>query len=382
MAKRLSENLNSYYLGAANKMRPKNARKKIIAYVESYDDVFFWRMVLDEFENDQRYFEVMLPSRTNLGKGKKIVLMNKLGKQLGTEMIACVDADYDYLLQDTNYTSEFINHNPYVFHTYVYAIENYQCYAESLHSVCVMATLNDHRLLDIEGFMSEFSQIIWPLFVWSIWAYRNNYYREFTMTEFGNIVAFPDINVYHPEHTLEYVRKRVNRKIAFLQHHFPQAKGQYEPLKEELLQLGVTPETTYLYMQGHNLFENVVCPLLNPVCTLLRKEREREIRQLAEHDIQMQNELACYQHSQNTIESMLRKNVSFKTAPPYQRLRQDIIHFLTQDDTSNKESHMQSNEELQEDEANKTGVQSWPEANKIPESLGTEQSIDPENNYF
>lgn len=79
---------------------------------------------------------------------------------------------------------------------------------------------------------------------------------------------------------------------------------------------------------------------------------------------------------------MLRKNVSFKTAPPYQRLRQDIIHFLTQDDTSNKESHMQSNEEIQEDETNKTGVQSWPEANKIPENLGTEQSIDPENNYF
>lgn len=331
MAKRLSEHLNSLYLGAANKMRSKKARKKIIAYVESYDDVFFWRMVLDEFENDQRYFEVMLPSQTNLGKGKKIVLMNQLGKQLGTDMIACVDADYDYLLQETNYTSRLINHSPYIFHTYVYAIENYQCYAESLHGVCVMATLNDHRIIDLENFLAEYSKIIWPLFVWSIWAYRNNFYRDFTMTEFGNIVSFSEVNVYHPENTLEAVRRRVNRKIGYLQHHFPQAKGSYEPLKEELLTLGVTPETTYLYMQGHTLFENIVCPLLNPVCTMLRKEREREIRNLAEHETQMQNELSCYQHSQSTVESMLRKNINFKSAPPYQRLRQDLINFLNQD---------------------------------------------------
>mgnify|MGYP000565015819 CR=1 FL=1 len=44
-------------------------------------------------------FEVMLPSKTTLAKGKKSVLMNELGPQLGQNMIACVDSDYDYLLQ-------------------------------------------------------------------------------------------------------------------------------------------------------------------------------------------------------------------------------------------------------------------------------------------
>ena len=41
-------------------------------------------------------FEVMLPSKTTLAKGKKSVLMNELGSQLGQNMIACVDSDYDY----------------------------------------------------------------------------------------------------------------------------------------------------------------------------------------------------------------------------------------------------------------------------------------------
>ena len=328
MAKRLSENLTSLYLGAAQKLKSKTARKKIVAYVESYDDIFFWRTVLDEFEDEHCYFEIMLPSRSTLGKGKKLVLMNRLGPQLGNYMIACVDADYDYLMQDATQTSRLVNRNPYVFHTYVYAIENYQCYAESLHRVCVMATLNDRQVVDFEGFMREYSRIIWPLFVWSVWVYRNDRYRDFTLSEFGMTVSFNELNVYHPELTLDYVRRKVNRKMSWLQRHFPEARKGYGPLKAELLQLGVTPETTYLYIQGHTLFDNVVSPLLTPVCILLRKEREREIKKLAEHEIQRQNELSCYQHSQNSVEEMLKKNVGFKNAPPYQQLRRDLAKLV------------------------------------------------------
>lgn len=328
MAKRLSENLTSLYLGAAQKLKSKTARKKIVAYVESYDDIFFWRTVLDEFEDEHCYFEIMLPSRSTLGKGKKLVLMNRLGPQLGNYMIACVDADYDYLMQDATQTSRLVNRNPYVFHTYVYAIENYQCYAESLHRVCVMATLNDRQVVDFEGFMREYSRIIWPLFVWSVWVYRNDRYRDFTLSEFGTTVSFNELNVYHPELTLDYVRRKVNRKMSWLQRHFPEARKGYGPLKAELLQLGVTPETTYLYIQGHTLFDNVVSPLLIPVCILLRKEREREIKKLAEHEIQRQNELSCYQHSQNSVEEMLKKNVGFKNAPPYQQLRRDLAKLV------------------------------------------------------
>lgn len=336
MAKRLSDNLNSLYIGAANKLKPKAARRKIVAYVESYADIFFWRAVLDEFENDERYFEVMLPSRNSLGKGKKLALMNQLGHHLGSYMIACVDADYDYMLQGATSMSEMIINHPFVFHTYAYAIENYLCYSESLHRVCVMATLNDRQLVDLEGFMREYSLIIWPLFVWSVWMYRKNRYREFTLAEFGNHVGFNEVNVYHPENTLEAVRRKVNRKVAWLQHRYPQAKKDYAALKEEIISLGVTPETTYLYIQGHTLFDNVVTPLLEPICTLLRKEREREIKVLAGHDVQRQNELSCYMHNQTSVQEMLQKNEGFKNAPPYALLKRDIQNFL--DQLENKES--------------------------------------------
>lgn len=324
MAKRLQDNLNSAYIASANRLKPKNARKKVVAYVESYDDISFWRNVLQEFETDQLYFEVVLPSRTTLGRGKKTVLSNHLGQNLGEFMIACVDADYDWLMQGTTEMSRLVCENPYVFHTYVYAIENYQCYAPALHQVCVMSTLNDRVVVDTEAFLTEFSTIVWPLFVWNIWSYRHGCHKQFGIQDFCDTVAFKDINPYHPEDTLEFVRRRVNKKIAWMQKNYPQGKVSYPRLRDELLNLGLTPETCYLYMQGHALFENVVLPLLNPICAVLRKEREREINRLAGHEQQRQNELSCYQHSQSPVDVMLRKRMGFEGCEPYGRLKEDI----------------------------------------------------------
>ncbi len=326
--KRLKDNLNSQYIEAANRLKPNDARHRIVAYVESYEDVFFWRTVLSEFETEKLYFEVMLPSRTNLGKGKKYVLTNELGKRLGCCMIACVDADYDYLMQGLTETSKQLLDSPYIFHTYVYAIENYQCYAGGLHEACVMATLNDHEVVDLVGFMQEFSKIIWPLFVWNVWGYRYDCYHRFTLLDFCNVVAIRNVNINNPERTLEYVRRQVNRSVAAMQRRYPEAKKTYVPLKEELVRLGLTPETTYLYMQGHKLFEGVVLPLLEPICNYLRRERENEIRQLACHDTQRQNELSCYRHGQQPIDAMLKKGTSFKRSVSFQRLRADLQRFV------------------------------------------------------
>ena len=65
MPTRLQDNINSKYFEAANALKSKNSRRRIVAYVESYDDIYFWRTVLTPFEDDKRYFEVMLPSKAN-----------------------------------------------------------------------------------------------------------------------------------------------------------------------------------------------------------------------------------------------------------------------------------------------------------------------------
>lgn len=328
MSRRLKDSISSRYIEASNRMTSRKARRKIVAYVESYDDVFFWRTVLSRFENDKRYFEVMLPSKKALLRGKKSVLMNFIGDRVGPDMIACVDADYDYLMQGVTPTSRKIIESPYVFHTYVYAIENYQCYAESLHNVAVMVTLNDHHIFDFAGFLHKYSEICFPLFAWSVMLYRNGQYSHFTLTDFGKVVELGGFNIFSPDVSLEHLRGKVTRKIKWLQQLFPEAKEPYLAMKDELKRLGVTPATTYLYIQGHHLFDVIVSPVMSRVCDKLRLEREREISRTAVHRTQMRNELTCYENSLADVRQMLKKNMGYMQCPEFQRLQADVERFL------------------------------------------------------
>ena len=243
MPSKLKDNVNSSYFEAANKLRSKQARKRIVAYVESYDDIYFWRTVLRRFEDEKRYFEIMLPSHQKLERGKKSVLMNLTGEALGHDMIACVDADYDYLLQGVTPQSKMVLENPYVFHTYAYAIENLQCYAPSLHDACVAVTLNDHRTFDFEDFLRQYSEALFPLFVWSVWAYRTGKHNRFSMSDFNRVVAPGNTNIANPQPTIDHLRKKVNTKVRQLQAEFPDNKEAYLKTKEDIKALGITPQT-------------------------------------------------------------------------------------------------------------------------------------------
>lgn len=324
MSRRLRDNISSRYVEAANRLRSKKARRKIIAYVESYDDIFFWRTVLGRFEDSTRYFEVMLPSHGRLKRGKKSVLMNLVGNMVGENILACVDADYDYMLQGCTEGSSLILDSPYVLHTYVYAIENYQCYAPGLHNVAVMVTLNDHDIFDFNEYLALYSEAFFPLFVWSVWMYRTGHHGRFSISDFCQVIDPGSFSVDNPYVSIQNVRRKANRKVAQLRSAFPLADESYLKLREEILRLGVTPQTTYLYIQGHHLFDVVVVPIMNKVCSRLRQERENEICRTAAHNTQMRNELSCYEKSIEDIKSMLKRNTGYTDAPEFKRLLADV----------------------------------------------------------
>ena len=332
MGKRLKDNISSKYLEAANRLRSKTSRRRIVAYVESYDDVFFWRTVLSKFEDDTRYFEVLLPSNHTLERGKKSAIMRILEDKVGRDMIACVDADYDYLINGATETSQRMINNPYIFHTFAYSIENMQCYAPSLHNVCVAVTLNDHQLLDLNEFMRQYSTAIFPLFVWSIWHYRRPIYTEFTITDFNRVIELGGFNLSQPFAAIANLRHKVGSRIAMLQKKYPNAKESYLELKRELIEdYGIKPEETYLYIQGHHLFDKVVVQILDKVCSQLIRERENEIRRQARHQTQMRNELSCYTHSTQDIAQMLKKNVAYVMSEPFRKIQESIEEFLREE---------------------------------------------------
>lgn len=329
MPKGLKDQISSSYIEAANRLTSKKARRRIVAYVESYDDIFFWRSVLSRFENDKLYFEVMLPARSNhLERGKKAALMSLVSDKVGRDMIACVDADYDYLIQGATFTSQKILDSKYVFHTYAYAIENLQCYAPSLHDVCVGVTLNDHSIFDMAEYLRQYSQAIFPLFVWSIWHYRNGSYGRFSILDFLKSIELGKFSLASAENILQHLRKKVARKVDTLRHENPGAKESYLAVKEDVKRLGVTPDTTYLYIQGHHLFDKVVSPMMEKVCSALIHQRQTEIAHQSMHSTQRSNELSCYANSLSDVTTMLKKNYGYQTSTPFCRILKDIEEYL------------------------------------------------------
>ena len=332
MAKRLTDNINSQYFEAINKMTPKKARRRIVVYVESYDDVFFWRSVLGRYEDDKLTFDIMLPSRNlHLDRGKKAAISNML-KGVGRDMIACVDADYDYILQGATEMSRQMLENPYIFHTYAYAIENFQCYAKGLHETCVMVTLNDHRIFNFERFLQSYSQTIWPLFVWHVvFLQRRKMTMHFDMCEFNKVVVLPSVRIQNPKWAIEYLSKKVRAKMFQLERRFPKLKDALPETERMLRDLGINDYNTYLYIQGHHLFDLVVSPVVQTVCDILRNEQENDIRDCAVHSEQARTEIACYENSLGKVKMMMKKNTYYQFSPEFQKILADVERYLEKD---------------------------------------------------
>lgn len=329
MARRLSDNLSWAYIQAANKLNSKQSKRRIVAYVESYDDVFFWRSILKNVENDRLFFEIMLPTRnTHLERGKKAVLMQLIGDKVGEDMIACVDADYDYLMNGLTPSSKMVIENPFVFHTYAYSIENLQCYAASLHEVCVGVTLNDRLLFDVHRFLVQYSRIIHPLFVWSIWHYRFGHYREFSITDFARVTDIGNFSIRRTPQILSLLSQRVKKKIAVFQQSYPDCQPDWQALNHELADLGITPDNTYLYIQGHHLMDKVVMPIMQKVCELLVQDRQTEISRQSIHATQRRNELAAYQSRIDEISFVIKKNTGYLMSEECKKIIADLQQFV------------------------------------------------------
>jgi hypothetical protein len=187
-----------------------------------------------------------------------------------------------------------------------------------------MATLDDAPTVDFVDFLSRYSRIIFPLFVWNIMMYRRREYGSFTITDFNTVIRIQHKRTEQLNEVFNKLHHKVRVKVNELQRRFPNMKDEYLKTKDSLLSLGVTQDTTYLYIQGHHLFDSVVVPTMQTVCEDLRRQRETEIRRKAKHVVQLQNELSAYMRSVSDIGEMLKKNLGYTKSEPYKRVLQSI----------------------------------------------------------
>lgn len=335
MAKKFREKLRrmspfSHQASLADLPQPLPAdpdQRLVKVYVEGYEDVAFWRGIFDHFHNPYLRFEISVPDRGDLPKGKK-VLMGMI-PQSSEEMILCVDSDFDYLFAGQTEQSRQVADARFMFHTYAYATENYLCYAPSLHNVCVKATKNDTRIFDFVKFMDEYSRIIYPLFLWYAFSARLSTEHVFPLVDFKASVRLGYLEIgNNGERTLEWLRRNVAKREELLRRRNPRMIEPMKEFEEQLKQRGVRPENTYLFMHGHTLMDNVVMVLLNTVCEKLRDMSIARITASQKQGVALKNEMSNYTNSLRSIRDVLLDNENYTKCPLYRSLQRDIERYI------------------------------------------------------
>jgi len=302
-------------------------QRLVRVFVEGYEDVAFWRGIFDHFRNPYLRFEISVPVRDDLPKGKK-VLLNMIPESC-ENLLLCVDSDFDYLFAGRTAQSAEVAGARHMFHTYAYATENYLCYAPSLHNVCVKATKNDTRIFDFVAFMRDYSCTIYPLFVWYAYSAQLSTEHVFPLIDFKSAVRLGYLDIEdNGARTLEWLARNVEKRHRLLCQRNPKM---IEPMKAfELLlrERGVTPETTYLFMHGHTLMDNVVMVLLNSVCEKLRQLSIAKINASKKQGVALRNEMANYTNSLRSIRDVLLDNENYTRCPLYKRLQRDIQKYI------------------------------------------------------
>jgi len=333
MPNRLTENLDSDLIEAFAELRSDNVLHRVRVYVEGHEDEAFWYDILKDYSIQKNIeFDITPLSRDNsLAKGKLEVL--KHAENTGTHLILCVDSDYDYLLPNHSDSSIKINPNPYIFQTYAYSIENLQCYKESLQGVCVRATNNSKQKINLSKLLKLYSNIVYPLLLWSLYFASKKDTTTFTISDFSTIVKLPDnidINA-KCEAAIREIKQYVDTKLSKLNMSHLSDIQEVEALSRRLHDLGLNKDTAYLFMKGHTLFDDVVLRILRKLNELLIKEKEREIRDNAINSKQQIQEISHHQKKTiktKDIHKALATNTDFKPCFLYQKIKQDLDLYI------------------------------------------------------
>ncbi len=305
-----------------------NDGKKVVrVFVEGYEDVAFWRGIFDHFTNPYLRFEISVPTRKDLPKGKKVLL--SMAEQASETLLLCMDSDFDYLFDDENEVSRQIVESPYMFHTYTYATENYLCYAPSLHNVCVKAVKNDMHIFDFEKFMAEYSRTIYPLFLWYAYSASRKNESVLTLVDFKSAVRIGYLDIEeNGANTIAWLQRNIERRVASLEADNPDMAREIPAFAERIKKKGVEPELTYHFMHGHTLMDNVVMIVLEGVCEKLRQISLSKIICSSKEGVALKNEMSNYTNTLRSIRDVLLDNDNYESSPLYKRLKSDIQRYI------------------------------------------------------
>jgi hypothetical protein len=233
------------------------------------DDKNFWATLWLKYSPSVKpyFWDLRKSGKENKGKPMIKKFLESGEKVAKTEKIRfCVDADYDILIKNAFFANK--NH---ILHTEGYSIESHYLLPEALNHLA-RHSFNKSNF-DFQAFFDEYSEIIFDVFCYALYFVKRQHQgemnkrrlsvpEEMTADKLKQVIGFIEadklINIKdNGKAGLEKIKIRAAKLIKTLQTDYPTIV--IATIKEELQNdFQFVSSKTYLYMNGHIVFENIV----------------------------------------------------------------------------------------------------------------------------
>lgn len=285
---------------------------RVLVDVEDDIDAEFWEDLLKDICPHKEFHFV--PYHTYLKEdGDKVFMRGKShvlhpDEEFNRWHIGCVDSDYDWILSDYTDAGKTISSTKYLLQTYAYSIENLMCLSCTLGDFCCDNTEEDVDF-DFVDYLTRLSKAIYPLLVWSTYLCSKND-QSFTPTAWREVLVNTEKD---PEASLAQIEAKAKAKIEELDKNFADEITDKEDFEFSYICLkDVTEEDAYLYVRGHELFDQILNSVLVPLIIELRNQHRETIKASDMGEEACKNALREYQGKVKPVKPLLSKNYRYK----------------------------------------------------------------------
>lgn len=286
---------------------------RVTVEVEDTIDRDFWSDLLGELCPEKEFhfdpYHTILNEDGNsgrTGKGKSQII--NASADFNAWHIGCVDSDYDWILSDYTEAGQTISGNKFLLQTYAYSIENLKCLSCTLGDFCSENT-EETTEFDFNDYLTRLSKSVYPLLVWSTYLCSKGY-LDFTPTSWREVLVNTEKD---PEASLAIIEAKAKAKIEEFDKKYAGEITDKEDFEfDNIIMKDVTDDETYLYVRGHELFDQILNSVLIPIMIGLWNQHREALKESDLDEDACKNALREYQCKVKPVKALLSKNYRYK----------------------------------------------------------------------
>ena len=300
---------------------------RVTVEVEDTIDRDFWSDLLEELCPGKEFhfdpYHTILNedgSSERTGKGKSQII--NASADFNAWHIGCVDSDYDWILSDYTDAGKTISGNKYLLETYAYSIENLMCLSCTLEDFCRENT-EEATEFDFDDYLTRLSKAVYPLLVWSTYLCSKGN-QDFTQTSWREVLVNTEKD---PEASLAIIEAKAKAKIEEFDKKYADKIIDKEDFEfQTVCMKNITEDDAYLYVRGHELFDQILNSVLVPLIIELRNQHREAIKTSDIGEEAGKVALREYQTKVKPVNAQLSKNYRYKNNTLiYNKIRADVV---------------------------------------------------------